>query len=67
MKSRQMDDFPTCRDLKCVCFDCQLEKRKPSGCRLCPGRLERPDCRGYQECRYEPEIPWTDDGRDRRG
>ncbi len=39
-----IDDFPTCREIKCVCFDCQMEKRKPSGCRLCPGRLENPKC-----------------------
>lgn len=57
----------TCKELKCVCFECQTYQAQHPTCKMCPGRIGNPNCEGYRECPYDKEIPWADDGRDRRG
>lgn len=61
-----LDKYPTCRELNCVCFICQWNKQMKPRCGKCKGRIVEPDCKGRIVCPYENEIPFTDDGRDRR-
>ncbi len=56
----------TCKELKCICFECQTRKKDRPKCGMCPGRIAEPDCTGFIVCVKNQKLYQVDDSTNKR-